>query len=168
MESKRIMIDTFRIKGEKFCHILFSWHIRKWWLVYAIPVVACLSLSFIDVRFLLVTMMLVFIMIPMMLFFIYFVYGFDADNRYNIMNKTLTADADGITLTIDKEYNSKLSTIVVPWHEVVNRQVVVGCIVLVLRSCSYKFLAIPLDSFSDEQHLRDFIVLTEANMNRNV
>lgn len=163
METLCIETGPFSITGGQFARMLMSWHLRKMWWAYACPVTLCAGASFADIRFLLVALMMVFIMAPMALFFVYINYGFDAVNRYNVLHKRLIANAnDGIRLIIDDEYGLKNPVIDFAWNEVERRRTDAGCMVLVLRAVRYRFIAIPLDTFANEKQLRAFIGMVDA------
>ena len=112
------------------------------------PVAACAALAFLDVRFLLVALMVVFIMIPMALLLVYINHGLDPVNRYNIIRKSLTADADRLTMAINEEYGLKNNS---------RHRISSHCLLLNLRTARHRFIAIPISSFSDERQLRSFL-----------
>ena len=76
-----IELQEFCIPQGTFARILLTRHLRRTWWIYAMPVAACAALAFLDVRFLLVALMVVFIMIPMALLLVYINHGLDPVNR---------------------------------------------------------------------------------------
>lgn len=78
------------------------------WLWMVLPIAICAILAFfVDVRFIIVAMMILFIVMPMVLALLYFYYGFSPEARWSIMEKTLTIGNEGITLTFTDERMKK-------------------------------------------------------------
>lgn len=72
------------------------------------PLAVCAILAiWIDVRFIIVAMMVLFIIMPMVLALLYFYYGFSPEARWSIMEKTVTLDENGITLDFTDERMKK-------------------------------------------------------------
>ena len=163
METQRFESAPFNISGGKFSKILIMWHLRKWWWTYALPVALCLGLALGDVRFLLVALMMIFIMTPMAIFFVYANYGLDKVNRYNVMQKTLAADPAGITLTIDPKYGLKNPVVTIPWHDISNRQVKSKCLLLNLQGVRHRFIAIPFTAFANKESLQSLITILDQH-----
>ena len=160
MGSRTVETGSFCISGSHFCRMLALWHFGRLWWAYVLPVVVCAILSFVDIRFLLVALMAVFVIIPMVLFLVYVAYGMDPVNRYNVMKKTLAADGSGITLIIDEEYGMKNPVVKMEWNAIKSRRASSGCVVLCFNLSRSSFLAIPVEAFKDEQDLQSFIKLS--------
>lgn len=153
-----IELQEFSIPQGTFARILLLRHLRRSWWIYAMPVTACAALAFLDVRFLLVALMMVFIMIPMALLLVYINHGLDPVNRYNIMRKSLTADADGLTMEINEEYGLKNRNVAFEWNEIDSRHRIIShCLLLDLRTDRHRFIAIPISTFTDERQLRSLL-----------
>ena len=82
--------------------------LADYWLWMAMPLAVCAILAiWIDVRFIIVAMMVLFIIMPMVLALLYFYYGFSPEARWSIMEKTVTLDENGITLDFTDERMKK-------------------------------------------------------------
>lgn len=159
MEPQRIKLHDIAISQSLFGRILLYRHLRRRWWAYALPVTMCAALSFLDIRFLLVALMIVFIMVPMALLLVYINHGLDPVNRYNIMRKELSADTNGLTLVMDEDYGLKNPTATLHRNEITHRSTFAHCLLLDLRSARHRFIAIPLTAFAGEQQLRTFLAL---------
>ena len=61
------------------------------WLWMVLPVALCGVLAvWIDVRFVIVALMVLFVVLPMLLALLYFYYGFSPEARWSIMEKRYT------------------------------------------------------------------------------
>ena len=86
------------------------------WLWLAAPLAVCAVLAiWIDVRFVIVALMVLFIVLPMILALLYFYYGFSPEARWSIMEKSATLDQDTLTLTFTDE---RMKKHVIPWDNV--------------------------------------------------
>ncbi len=86
------------------------------WLWLVLPVAVCAVLAiWVDVRFVIVAMMVLFIVLPMVLALLYFYYGLSQEARWSIMDKSMTIGDEGITLNFTDE---RMKTHVIPWDNV--------------------------------------------------
>ena len=86
------------------------------WLWLVLPVAVCAVLAiWVDVRFVIVAMMVLFIVLPMVLALLYFYYGLSQEARWSIMDKSVTIGDEGITLNFTDE---RMKTHVIPWDNV--------------------------------------------------
>ena len=78
------------------------------WLWMVLPIAVCAVLAiWLDVRFVIVAMMVLFIVLPMVLALLYFYYGLSPEARWSIMDKMATIDVEGITLDFSDERMKK-------------------------------------------------------------
>ena len=86
------------------------------WLWMLAPVAVCGILAvWVDVRFVIVVMMVLFIVLPMVLALLYFYYGLSPEARWSIMEKTVTLNEEGITLDFVDE---RMKKHVIRWDDV--------------------------------------------------
>ena len=86
------------------------------WLWLVLPVAVCAMLAiWVDVRFAIVAMMVLFIVLPMVLALLYFYYGLSQEARWSIMDKSVTIDDEGITLTFT---DPRMKTHAIRWDDV--------------------------------------------------
>ena len=103
------------------------------WLWMVLPVAVCGLLAiFIDVRFIIVALMVLFAILPMVLALLYFYYGFSPEARWSIMEKTATIDGTGITLDFADERMKKRCIVEKP-----------DTLMIMLRGKRYTCLMIP-------------------------
>ena len=69
----------------------------------------------VDVRFVIVAMMVMFIILPMVLALLYFYYGLSPEARWSIMDKIVTLDDRGITLDFT---DGRMKKHVIRWDDV--------------------------------------------------
>ena len=86
------------------------------WLWMVLPVAVCAVLAiWIDVRFVIVALMVLFIILPMVLALLYIYYGFSPEAQWSIMEKSLTIDDEALTLSFTDE---RMKKHVIRWDDV--------------------------------------------------
>lgn len=111
------------------------------WLWMVLPVAVCGLLAiFIDVRFIIVALMVLFVILPMVLALLYFYYGFSPEARWSIMEKTATIDGTGITLDFADE---RMKKHVILWDDVRCIVEKPDALMIMLRGKRYTCLMIP-------------------------
>ena len=86
------------------------------WLWMLAPVAVCGILAvWVDVRFVIVAMMVLFIVLPMVLALLYFYYGLSPEARWSIIEKTVTLNEEGMTLDFVDE---RMKKHVIRWDDV--------------------------------------------------
>lgn len=111
------------------------------WLWMALPVAVCAMLAiFIDVRFVIVAMMVLFIVLPMVLALLFFYYGLSPEARWSIMEKSLDVDENGITLDFTDERMKKHAILRDDVRSIIEKDDV---LILMLNGRRYTCLMIP-------------------------
>ncbi len=127
------------------------------WLWLILPVAVCGILAiFIDVRFVIVAMMVLFIVLPMILALLYFYYGLSPEARWSIMEKTTVINDEGITLNFVDE---RMRTHVIRWNDVRSIIEEEDVLLLMLRGKRYTCLMLPSSAIDPDiaQALRQFV-----------
>ena len=109
-------IDKCCVTSATYMRHLCSLFLADNWLWMVLPVAVCAMLAlWVDVRFVIVAMMVLFIVLPMVLALLYFYYGLSQEARWSIMDKAVTIDDNAITLSFTDE---RMKTHVIPWDNV--------------------------------------------------
>ena len=103
-----IQTELCSVTSSVYMRHLCSLFLADNWLWMVLPVAICAVLAiWIDVRFIIVALMVLFVVLPMILALLYFYYGFSPEARWSIMEKTATLDNEGITLSFTDERMKK-------------------------------------------------------------
>jgi len=130
------------------------------WLWMVLPVAVCGMLAiFIDVRFIIVALMILFVVLPMLLAMLYFYYGLSPEARWSIMEKTATIDDSGITLDFT---NERMKKHVIPREDVHNIIEKDDALIIMLRGKRYTSLMFPSSVVNPDvtQVLRQLVTQT--------
>ena len=111
------------------------------WLWMVAPVALCGVLAlWIDVRFVIVALMVLFIALPMVLALLFFYYGLSPEARWSIMEKTVEIGDGGMSLAFTDE---RMKTHVIPWDDVRSIIEKDDVLMLMLRGKRYTCLMLP-------------------------
>lgn len=127
------------------------------WLWMVLPVALCGALAiFIDVRFIIVALMVLFVILPMVLALLYFYYGLSPEARWSIMEKTATIDGSGIMLDFTDE---RMKKHVIPRDDVRSIIEKDDALMIMLRGKRYTCLMIPASAVNPDvtQVLRQLV-----------
>ena len=127
------------------------------WLWMVLPVAVCGMLAiFIDVRFIIVALMILFVILPMLLALLYFYYGLSPEARWSIMEKTATIDDSGISLVFADE---RMKKHVIPQDDVRSIIEKDDALIIMLRGKRYTCLMLPASAVDPDvtQVLRQFV-----------
>ena len=109
-------IENVSVPSGLYMRRLCLLFIADYWLWLVLPVALCAVLAlWVDVRFVIVAMMVLFIILPMVLALLYFYYGLSPEARWSIMDKIVTLDDRGITLDFTDE---RMKKHVIRWDDV--------------------------------------------------
>ena len=134
-------LEGCSIKGNTYMKHLCALFLADNWLWMVAPVAVCGILAvWIDVRFLIVAMMVLFIILPMILALLYFYYGFSPEAQWSMMEKTLTIDDDGFTLDFTDERMKKHA---IGWDDVLHIIEKDNVWLLMLKGRRYTCLMLP-------------------------
>ena len=130
------------------------------WLWLVLPVAVCVVLAiWVDVRFAIVAMMVLFIVLPMVLALLYFYYGLSQEARWSIMDKSVTIGDAGITLEFTDE---RMKTHVIPRDNVRHIIEKDDVVMLMLDGKRYTCLMLPASVVDPDvaQRLRQLVTQT--------
>lgn len=148
------MIAANSITSGTYLSILYRLFLVRWWWLLLLPVVMCLGLIAVDTRFgfvaLIVAMAMIIVSFPVLYYF-----ALTQESRWSILEKTVTVTDGGLRLDFASD---KMRQHIISWSDLASTTVLSHCFVLRFKKNSYTFLAIPLDAFSSEEELRQFVM----------
>lgn len=134
-------LEGCSISSNTYMRHLCTMFLADNWLWMVAPVAVCGMLAvWIDVRFVIVALMVLFIVLPMILSLLYFYYGFSPEARWSIMEKSATIDEEGITLSFTDE---RMKKHVIGWDDVRHIIEKDDALLLMLKGKRYTCLMLP-------------------------
>ncbi len=110
-----INTEVYKMSRKGFARQMIKQYGRKWLVAYALLVISSVIVAFfVDYRFFLLSLIIVFIMIPMQMAFLYYYYGLNRECFMNIVPHKLSIFGEGILVTMffppyDEEASDNLS-----------------------------------------------------------
>ncbi len=94
--------DNVSVEAGTYMRHLCALFLADNWLWMVLPVALCGVLAvWVDVRFVIVALMALFVVLPMELALLYFYYGFSPEARWSIMVKTLNFTDESLVMDFD-------------------------------------------------------------------
>lgn len=162
-------------------------YMRSWWWAYVLPLALCVVLSMVNINFIFVAVILLFLVFTMILFFVVIYYGIVPESRYSTLKKDIQLCDDGIVLhlkrpvvvdesdcneqeEIDKvpvggvtqEY--EIEKVRIKWSNIKRVKGTDECLLLVFKKPRYSFFAIPYEAFDEETHLKETLSMIRFNL----
>ena len=145
---KCVQTDLFQVSAGRYMRRLCAmWFARNWWW-FALPLVACAALTWVDVRWAIIALMLIFMVFPMILTLLYFNFAFAPVARLSVMEKSMMIDESGVRLSFTHE---RMNDHEIRWSEIAKVQLANDNILLILRQGRFSFFMIPLEALSTDQ-----------------
>lgn len=142
--------------GAYMRHLCYTFLADNWlWMV--LPVAVCGVLAYwIDVRFVIVALMVLFVVMPMILTLLYFYYGLSPEARWSIMEKTATLGNEDLTLQFTDE---RMKTHAIRWDDVSHIIEKEDVVMLMLKGRRYRCFMFPASVVNPDvaQALRQFV-----------
>lgn len=172
MKEHEIHIEASAITIGRYMRYAMTAYMKKRWWLYVLPLVACCALSVININFLFVAIVLLFLVFTMILFIVVIYYGLVPESRFSTLPKEITLDDSGITFRLKKrkyEENNDDADDVAPkydieeaflsWREIKGLDTKDDCLLFLLKQPKFSFVAIPYADFTSEIHLRSTVSL---------
>ena len=153
--------DGGKVTAGAYMRHLSAMFLADNWLWMVLPLAVCAVLAiWVDVRFIIVALMVLFIVLPMVLALLYFYYGFSPEAQWSIKEKRVDISDDGLTLTFIDE---RMKKHVIPWDNV--RYIIEKDDVWMLMLSSgrrYTCLMLPSSTVNPDvaEALREFVTQT--------
>lgn len=149
-------IDNCSVSAGFYMRHLGALFLADNWFYMVAPVALCAVLAvWIDVRFVIVAMMVLFMVIPLLLAMLYFYYGLSPEARWSIMEKAVSIDSQCLTLSFADERMKKHA---IRWDDV--RRIIEkdDAFLIMLRGKRYTCLMLPASAVNPNvaQTLRQF------------
>lgn len=156
VEAGTFEIEACQVASGTYMRHLSVMFFTDSWLWMVAPVAVCAVFAiWIDVRFLIVALMVLFFVLPMILTLLYFYYGFSPEARWSIMEKAVTVDDKGMTLAFTDE---RMKKHVIGWDDVRSIIEEKDAWLLMLKGKRYTCLMLPASVINPDvaQALRQF------------
>ncbi|MDE6299361.1 MAG: hypothetical protein K2M10_06935 [Muribaculaceae bacterium] len=158
--------EPFRMSGKDFIGIAVGLYSLPWLLPFAFLLVAALIAGvLIDLRWMIVFLMLLFIVLPMIVAFFYFNYGLREVTVYNSVEHRLLFGDDTLSFSVCRGDEEEVVKEIV-YADFSGYYTGKNCVVVPLKQKVRGFVWIPVNSFSSFEDFRESVELL-SGINRN-
>lgn len=156
MENKRFETESFAMPTSRYVGIVMTRLLAHWWWIPTVFIAGCAALAaIVNINFIFVALMIVFIIIPTALMFTYLYYSTTTEARIAILSKKIVFDNHSITVIFDEITsqddngdtikNVTPSPITLDINEIKRVDDMGKHIVIHLKGNHYRFISIPLN-----------------------
>lgn len=156
-----MIINAFKISPKDYQKILFNRFINRWWFIFALLIGGISLLSVFNINFIYVALMVIFIIIPMIVTYLYFYYGLLPESRSAILEKSAEFTDNGITY-IYKQEDKPDRIEVFNWDSIKGIEVGRKWVLLVFKRNDYTFLCIPYSAFDSSEEFSKFMLFIRS------
>lgn len=147
--------DYFKVSSGQYLAVLSRRFLADNWIWLAIPVVVCCSLAYVNVNFLIVSLLLVCVAIPMLLALIYFYYILTLEASWSVVDKAVEINDNGDLLLhfADEQRRDHI----ISRNGIKSATIGHGVVVMELSVRRYTFFVIPFSQFDTDADIVDFV-----------
>lgn len=128
----------------------------RWWWCLIIPVAACFALAAtVNVAFTFVGFMILFLIVPTVVMFLYFAHALTDEARMAILPHRISVMSDGIMVDFDSDEltGREYAPVYIGGHDMVGLECRAHDLMLHLSGGQYRFLLIPYDAIGAESEV---------------
>lgn len=148
-------------------YIMKQWIRRNWWII-AIPPAICIVLAaLVDIKFLFIALIMVFVMLPPAMITIYFYHALAPEARMTILSHRVEMNDDGLRISYDPPADDipARDDDVIGWSRIKGVKTEMEQIAYRLDSGKYCMLIIPRSAFKTPEHYNAWIMMQNKYLN---
>lgn len=148
--------EPYRTGSRQYMQAIAGLWAGRWWWTIILPIVVFLILAgTIDIVYAFVALIMLFIIVPMVMSFLYFYYALTPESIMAMRNKRLSIiKDDGITVIYEPDDDSsrpRFPPVKIKWDELSGIEYRTHDIILHLKGSRYRFIIIPFDAIGDNE-----------------
>ena len=172
METDDICLcpQDFRMSGAEFARkMYFFWGLPSTIFLAVLFVTGVTLGIFVNPVYFILSLMAVFILLPLILMFLYYFYGLRGECYFNMTAHNFILKEDGIEVRMtfppkDEDDEEKTHSIKIKYEEIGPYKVFSNCVVYPVGKPMKGFIWIPLSAFSDNREFTDAIALVSERV----
>lgn len=151
MSNTVMLIETFpfRVSSARYFVVIARMLLKQWWSVALLLLAGLVAATCYDMRFGIVLLMFLFLVVPLILFFVYYNYALRPEAFYSVVEKVAFIDAEGIYCIYDEQQRNVLL-----WKHV--ERVVCAKEAFYIYTGRYTYFYLSKEAFADAQSLEYF------------
>lgn len=180
-QNKYVCKAPFRMpKGDFARKMARFWGLVPGLLLFMIFLIGLVAGIFLDIRYLIVAAMAVFILLPMVMMFLYYYHGLSKNCYFNIVDHNLSIKEDCLEITMffpavlvtetdeesagAKEVEPRVSKLTINYNDILNYRVFSDCVVYPVGKPMSGFVWLPLSAFNDADSFRNAVASLSSKL----
>ena len=159
-----IETDVHRTDSYQYMRAVAEVWSGRWWWAIVLPVISCFALGMaLNPAFVFVAFMIVFLIVPLVMMFLYFYHALTPEARMAILSKRLRISPEsGIEVVYEPigESESAPASTHVSWDEVTDIEYRNRDVMMHLSGSRYRFMLVPYDAMRDSDRQQLFYTIT--------
>lgn len=144
-----IRLESHKITSAEYLKILYGHIAEDYWFLIALVALTMIVMSAVDIRWLIVTLMCVFVVVPMIMSYLYIWHAMKPLVRLSILPKGVVID--DLAITIEPADEVRLSQLVLPFTDFSRYRITDKYLLLTFSQSKYLFFVVPLTVFKPGQ-----------------
>ena len=144
-----IRLESHKITSAEYLKILYGHIAEDYWFLIALVALTMIVMSAVDIRWLIVTLMCVFVVVPMIMSYLYIWHAMKPLVRLSILPKIVVIDDSAITIEPADEVRQ--SQLVLPFTDFSRYRITDKYLLLTFSQSKYLFFVVPLTVFKPGQ-----------------
>lgn len=181
-QNKYVCEAAFRMsKGDFARKMARFWGLTPGLLLLLVFVFGLVAGMFLDIRYLIVSAMAVFILLPMVMMFLYYYHGLGKNCYFNIVDHNISINEGCLEITMyfpvvslatetdeesadAKDVETRVSKLTINYNDILNYRVFSDCVVYPVGKPMSGFVWLPLSAFNDADSFRNTVALLSSKL----
>ncbi len=157
-----VTTQIYKLSASDYMKVLFPAYLSDKWYVFVLLLVPFVALTFVNVNFIYVALMVFFFIFPMMLSFVYFYYAFSEECVDSIRRCRVTFADDGMRRTFFDDEGALLAEKHYGWNEFGGFMADAKKMILTAKGKKFRYHMVPFEAFeSADDYRRAVEILTK-------
>lgn len=151
--SDSVQTEVYQTEAHTYMRAVAEMWLGRWWWAMIIPVAVCFGLgATVNVAFAFIGFMVIFLIAPMVIMFLYFAHALTAEARMAILPHQVEATDNGLTVTFVpmNEGDREFPAADIAWTDVKALEWRNHDIMIHLKGTPYRFLLIPYSAMNNQ------------------
>ncbi|MBR3950515.1 MAG: YcxB family protein [Bacteroidaceae bacterium] len=151
MHTHQVLFTTqpFRIPSSQYFSIILRRWLTRWLSIAILLFIALIAATCFDIRYGIILLMFIFIIIPLILFFLYYNYALRPEAFYSVVEKSLIIHSLGIDCIYNEKHHNILS-----WKNV--QRIERDNKAFYIFTGNYTYFYLPRNAFNSIEELHNF------------
>lgn len=159
---ENVVTQAYKISASDYMKVLFPAYLSDKWYVFVLLLAPFVALTFVNVNFIYVALMVLFFIFPMMLSFVYFFYAFSEECVDSIRRCRVTLDDNGMRRTFLDDEDAPKAEKHYGWNEFGGFVADSRQLRLLAKGRKYRYQLVPFEAFeSADDYRRAVEILTK-------